>query len=122
MSLQDKLNAFKANFEAGGPPYNAPALIHEPMHRATAELIASGAVDKALKVGSTAPAFTLADAEGRRVSATDFLGEGPLVGTFFLRVWGPYCHNELQALHAVFPDLPAPAARLVAVSPHHPPH
>jgi len=52
MSLQDKLNAFKANFEAGGPPYNAPAFIHEPMHRATAELIASGAVDKALKVGA----------------------------------------------------------------------
>ena len=44
MSLQDKLDAFRANFEAGGPPYNAPAWIHEPMHRATDELIACGAV------------------------------------------------------------------------------
>jgi hypothetical protein len=56
MSLQEKLDAFRANFEAGGPPYNAPAFIHEPMHRATAELIASGAPGRALKVGDKAPA------------------------------------------------------------------
>jgi hypothetical protein len=35
MSLQQTLDAFKANFEAGGPPYHAPSWIHEPMHRAT---------------------------------------------------------------------------------------
>lgn len=38
MSLPERLAAFRANFEAGGPPYHAPAWIHEPMHRATAEL------------------------------------------------------------------------------------
>jgi hypothetical protein len=43
MSLQQTLDAFKANFEAGGPPHHAPSWIHEPMHRATDELIASGA-------------------------------------------------------------------------------
>jgi hypothetical protein len=41
MSLQDKLDAFRANFEAGGPPYKAPAWVHEPMQRATEKLIAS---------------------------------------------------------------------------------
>ena len=51
MALQDKLDAFKANFEAGGPPYNAPAVVHEPMHRATAELIASGVARNALSPG-----------------------------------------------------------------------
>jgi hypothetical protein len=51
MSLRDKLDAFRTSFEAGGPPYTAPAWIHQPMHRATAELIASGAEERALKLG-----------------------------------------------------------------------
>jgi hypothetical protein len=33
MSLQGSLDAFRANFEAGGPPYNAPEWMHESMHR-----------------------------------------------------------------------------------------
>jgi hypothetical protein len=33
MSLQDRLDAFRENFEAGGPPYNAPQWVHEAMHR-----------------------------------------------------------------------------------------
>ena len=36
MSFQDKLDAFRKNFEAGGPPYSAPVRVHEPMHRAIA--------------------------------------------------------------------------------------
>jgi hypothetical protein len=65
VSLQDRLDAFRKNFEAGGPPYNAPEWIHEPMHRATAELIASGAAERAAKVGDKAPAFSLKDPVGR---------------------------------------------------------
>jgi hypothetical protein len=40
MRLPERLAAFRANFEAGGPPYHAPAWVHEPMDRATDELIA----------------------------------------------------------------------------------
>jgi hypothetical protein len=29
MSLQDRLDAFRENFEAGGPPYTAPQWVHE---------------------------------------------------------------------------------------------
>lgn len=43
MTLQAKLDAFKADFEAGKPPYNVPPSVIETMHRATAELIASAA-------------------------------------------------------------------------------
>ena len=50
MSLQDKLDAFKADFQAGKPPYNVPPTVIETMNRATAELTASGAAQKALKV------------------------------------------------------------------------
>jgi NAD(P)-dependent dehydrogenase (short-subunit alcohol dehydrogenase family) len=51
MSLQAKLDAFKADFEAGKPPYNMSPDMIEVMHRATRELIASGQAERALKVG-----------------------------------------------------------------------
>lgn len=117
MSLQDKLDAFRANFEAGGPPYNAPSHIHEPMHRATRELIASGAAGKALKVGDKAPAFTLKDAEGASHSSADLLARGPLIVTFYRGVWCPYCNFDLQAIQAALPEFESRGAQLVAISP-----
>ncbi|HZZ09158.1 MAG TPA: peroxiredoxin-like family protein [Paraburkholderia sp.] len=117
MSLQDRLDAFRTNFEAGGPPYNAPAHIHEPMHRATDELIASGAANKALKVGVKAPAFVLKDSEGNAVSSTELLAKGPLVVTFYRGVWCPYCNLDLQAIEASLPELKEQGAQLVAISP-----
>jgi len=117
MSLQDKLDAFRTNFEAGGPPFHAPAWIHEPMRRATAELIASGAASRALKVGEPAPAFILKDAEGRSVSSAELLKASPLVVTFYRGVWCPYCNMDLQALQAALPEIEARGARLVAISP-----
>ena len=83
MSLQDKLDAFKADFEAGKPPYNVSPSVIETMHRATAELIASGAAQKALKAGDPAPAFTLNDHEGHPVSSAELLRQGPLMVTFY---------------------------------------
>ncbi len=47
MTLQPKLDAFKADFEAGKPPYYVPPSVIATMHRATAELIASGAATRA---------------------------------------------------------------------------
>jgi hypothetical protein len=41
-TLQDRLGEFKSAFESGAPPYNAPRETIETMHRATAELKASG--------------------------------------------------------------------------------
>ena len=117
MALQDTLDAFRANFEAGGPPFNAPAWIHEPMHRATDELIASGLAGRALKAGDIAPAFTLHDADGNAVASKDLLAQGPLIVTFYRGVWCPYCNLDLQAIQAALPELEARGARLIAVSP-----
>jgi peroxiredoxin len=117
MSLQDKLDAFRANFEAGGPPFHAPASIHEPMHRATAELIASGAASRAVKVGDETPAFILKDPDGNAVASSELLKQGPLVVTFYRGVWCPYCNMDLQAIQAALPEIEKRGARLVAVSP-----
>ena len=117
MSLQATLDAFRANFEAGGAPYNAPDWIHEPMHRATDELIKSGAANHALKVGVKAPAFNLKDPDGQEVSSSELLKKGPLVVTFYRGVWCPYCNMDLQAIQAALPELQKRGATLVAISP-----
>ena len=71
LPLQGKLDALKAEFETN----IAPAPVVEALHRATDELIASGAPGKALKAGDVAPAFTLPDADGKPVSSRDLLRE-----------------------------------------------
>lgn len=120
MSLQDKLDAFKADFKAGKAPYFAPPEIHPVMERATAELIASGQAERALKAGDKAPAFTLTDPDGTLVSSTELLEKGPLVISFYRGVWCPYCNMELQALEEALPEFQAAGASLVAISPQTP--
>lgn len=120
MSLQARLDAFKADFRSGKPLFNAPAFVHPIMERGTAELIASGAADRALKVGDIAPAFALNDPEGKPVSSAELLAKGPLVLSFYRGVWCPYCNLELQALEAARPVFEAEGATLVAVSPQKP--
>jgi peroxiredoxin len=117
MSLQAKLDAFKADFEAGKPPYNVAHSVIETMHRATAELIASGAAQRARKAGDVAPAFLLRDPEGNIVSSDELLKEGPLVVSFYRGVWCPYCNMELQALEAAKPAFDKYGASLLAISP-----
>jgi peroxiredoxin len=117
MSLQAKLDAFKVDFEAGKPPYSVPHSVIETMHRATAELIASGAASRAKKAGDIAPSFSLKDPEGNVVSSNELLKKGPLVVSFYRGVWCPYCNMELQALKAVKSQFDKYGASLVAISP-----
>jgi len=86
-SLQDRLNAFKKTLESGAAPYNAPHEAIEKMHRATAELQASGIEERALKVGDGAPSFTLFNQDHVQVASADLLRGGPLVASFFRGHW-----------------------------------
>jgi len=86
-NLQDRLDEFKRTFESGAPPYNAPREAIEMMHRATAELKASGLEEGALKVGDRAPSFTLFNQDHVQVASADLLSEGPLVVSFFRGHW-----------------------------------
>lgn len=112
LSLQGKLDALRTEFEAN----LAPPPVVAALHRATDDLIASGAADRALKVGDLAPTFTLLDAEGKPVSTAALLAHGPLVVTFYRGVWCPSCNLDLQALEAARPQIEACGARLIAVS------
>jgi peroxiredoxin len=117
MSLQAKLDAFKADFESGKPPYNAPRAVIEIMHRATAELIATGAASRTKKAGDTAPSFSLKDPNGNVHNSGELLRRGPLILTFYRGAWCPYCNMELQALEAAKAQFDKYGASLIAISP-----
>ena len=117
MSLQATLDAFKTDFEAGKLPYSVPRSAIDIMHRATNELIASGASTQVLKAGDTAPPFVLNDPDGRPISSAGLLAQGPLVVGFYRGFWCPYCNMELQALQAALPAFRELGANLVAISP-----
>ena len=86
MKLQQRLDAFKANFESGAPPFNVPRSAIEIMHRATEELRRSGQAERALGLGR-APAFALPNQDGQIISSADLLAHGPLVINFFRGHW-----------------------------------
>jgi len=86
-NLQSRLDEFKREFESGAPPYNATHEAIETMHRATAELEASGLANNALKVGDRAPEFSLFNQDHVEVNSADLLRDGPLVVSFFRGHW-----------------------------------
>lgn len=112
MSLQDKLDAHRIQSEAKRPPH-----IMAAMHRATAELVASGQADRALKAGDRAPVFELPGPDGTPISSAGLMARGALVITFYRGVWCPYCNLELQALQDALPEIQAAGGTLVAISP-----
>lgn len=86
-TLQERLDAFKKSFESGAPPYNAPHEAIETMHRATAELKATGIEEQASKVGDRAPSFSLFNQDHVQIDSTNLLRQGVLVVSFFRGHW-----------------------------------
>jgi len=82
MSLQDKLDKIKKEFEADAPP-EALAI----MHGATDDLLYSGIMERTLKVGDRTTGFTLPNEQGQMVSSSELLLRGPLVLSFYRGVW-----------------------------------
>jgi len=85
--LQERLDELKRNIESGAPPYNMSHEALEKMHRATAELKASGIENRALKVGDRAPEFRLFNQDHVEVASADLLRQGPLAVSFFRGHW-----------------------------------
>ena len=82
MSLQEKIEAKKKEFQE-----SAPQEKQEVMGRAVKALFESGAADRALGEGDTAPDFTLNNAEGRPVNLRTALDRRPVVLGFYRGRW-----------------------------------
>lgn len=57
------------------------------MHSATDRLRGSGILDKVIKPGAKAPAFTLNDQNGEAVALSALLAAGPVVVSVFRGFW-----------------------------------
>jgi peroxiredoxin len=115
MSLEQELAAFKAEFSRTAPAGRA-ALYEAKIE----ELRSDFALERAVKLGDTAPDFALPDAAEKSVVLKDLLRSGPVVLTFYRGGWCPYCNIQLRAYQGVLPRITALGGRLVAISPQLP--
>lgn len=82
MSLKEKLDAIREASSKRIPP-DRQAI----MHRATADLRASGILDRIVKVGQPMPPFAGRSHDGRTISSAHLLTRGPLVLSYFRGHW-----------------------------------
>lgn len=84
------------------------------------ESLAKQLPDPGLKLGETAPDFTLANATGKKVSLSTLLKDGPVVLVFYRGAWCPFCNMHLHALNESLPEFQRLGAQLVAITPQKP--
>ena len=70
-----------------------------------------------LKVGDTAPDFTLPDQDGRPVHLAELLAKGPVLLYFYPADFTPVCTKEACAFEALQPELGRAGVTLLGVSP-----
>ena len=82
MNLRETLRQYKA-----GVLSRVGAADVAIMEQATEDLVRSGIVERAKKIGDQAPDFTLPDAGGELVRFAGLLARGPVVVTFYRGTW-----------------------------------
>ena len=80
MELQEKLNGFRANFEAD---IGRKTILDNEAVRVKS----TGLAEHALKAGQRAPDFELPDMAGNQVSLTQLRAGGPLALIFYRGLW-----------------------------------
>jgi peroxiredoxin len=114
-SLQSQLDVFQKNFNTSVSDH-----VVNTFANGVEELRQSGILDTVLKVGDTAPDFTLENAVKKNVSLSALLKKGPVVLTWYRGGWCPYCNIELRQLQKLLPEFKKYQAQLVALSPELP--
>lgn len=116
---QDAVKQFQAESQASkdAPMFTEHDL--QVMEDAGAQL-ASAMPEPGLKIGARAPDFTLKDAQGKDVTLSKLLKQGPVILTFYRGAWCPYCNLQLKLLNESLPQFEHYGAQLVAVTPQLP--
>ncbi|NWK55982.1 AhpC/TSA family protein [Verrucomicrobiaceae bacterium N1E253] len=115
--LQDQLDQRKKEFEVQATPEKIASY-----NKGVEAVRKSGMVKRALKVGDTAPDFTLNNALGKKVTLSKLLNDGPVVITWYRGSWCPYCNLTLQAYQENLPKLKKAGAQFIALTPELPDH
>ena len=90
------------------------------MAQATKDLMASGIVERGLKVGDQMPNFSLPNALGNRIELESLLKQNIVIISFYRGGWCPYCNLELRTLQQYLLQFQLLGATLVAISPETP--
>src|SRR5438270_7257702 len=98
----------------------APAQVLATFGREIAALVRSGIAASGLYEGTPAPDFTLPNVDGRPVTLSALLRQGPVVLTFYRGEWCPYCNRQLRAYETILPQIRELGVSLVAASPQTP--
>jgi peroxiredoxin len=114
-TLADQIAAFNAALAS-----QAPAEVLALFGGEIAALVHSGSAASGLQAGAFAPDFTLPNVDGRPITLSTLLAQGPVVLTFYRGDWCPYCNLQLRAYQAILPQIRDLGARLVAISPQTP--
>jgi peroxiredoxin len=116
-TLKETIDQFKQ-----GMASQAPKEVLETLGKELRQLAESGIVNNALKVGKSAPAFTLPNPQGKMIRLTDLLQTGPVAVTFYRGAWCPFCNLQLRAFQQILPEIQKLGASFVAISPQTPDH
>lgn len=116
-SYQEALKAYQEKNKAQMAKMPAEALA--VMKQASASL-AQQLPEPGLKLGETAPDFSLQDAEGNTLSLSSALKNGPVVLVFYRGAWCPYCNLHLHALTESLDAIKQHGGQLIAVTPQKP--
>lgn len=84
------------------------------------EKLAKQLPEPGLKLGSTAPDFTLPNAYGKQVTLSHALKKGPVVLVFYRGAWCPFCNLHLHALQKSLPVFKNYNAQLITITPQKP--
>jgi peroxiredoxin len=114
MSIQQAAAEYKA--KAQGMLGEKFSIITYDMERVRT----TGTINNALKMGQSAPEFTLPDAFGEEISLKTLLVKGPVVISFYRGEWCPFCNIELHGLQEALPKMQELGATLIAISPEKP--
>ncbi|MBC7923371.1 MAG: AhpC/TSA family protein [Ferruginibacter sp.] len=97
-----------------------PASANAALQQSVEDLRAVGLGAGALRVGDSAPDFSLKNTAGREVSLRDALKNGPVVVTFYRGGWCPYCNVQLNDLQRQLGQIQAFNGEVLAISPEVP--
>ena len=106
MSLKEQLTEYRAGWYKRVPPERQAI-----MQRHIDQLRNGTIARSMLKVGDSAPAIVLTNANGKTVDVAAFLKNGPVIVTFYRGGWCPYCNLELKSYQEILPEIAAAALR-----------
>ncbi len=113
--FQKELNTLRSKVDNNlAPPFL------KLLRQSTRDLEQSGMHHRILPVGASVPKFTLPNQHDEQRALADYLGDGPLVVTFYRGFWCSYCNADLSNLQSYLDEMQGLGAKVIAISPQLP--